>query len=211
MQTEVKGSNPGHNEMLGRKYPPISRQFTSFFCVSQSSRLLLSISYIVLECSFFFFPLFFGLSLVICFLLHTVLCLVQFISVVNSFYTWPVLLVWEMFLSCFSYVFFSSSRGWRGLRGPGEWYELFAGEPVHHLQCSADRVHPTTAQRTVLVLTPTPPPPPPSSSYTTQPAKAGSPLALKPYLPRAALLFILICGLTSNWSPTVTTHAHPCC
>lgn len=123
-------------------------------------------------------------------------------------YSYGSILHVEVFLSQLSDVVFSSFRRWRGLGGLGEWYELLAREPLLHLWWSADRVYPTTAQRTDLCYTPPPPPPPPSSSlHTTQPATAGSPLThTKPCLPRAA-----ICDLTPNRPQTVTAHAHPRC
>lgn len=101
-----------------------------------------------------------------------------------------------------------SSRGWRWFRGPGEWYELVAGEPVLHLQWPADRVHPTTAQWTERFLAPTPPPP---SSHAAQPAPAGSALTrAKPHLPGAGNV-LLACRLVPPEPPAVTTHAHSRC
>lgn len=91
----------------------------------------------------------------------------------------------------------SPVRGWRGLGGPGEWYELVAGEPVLVWQRSADRVHPAAAQQPELLLT--------RPSHTEQPAPAASHCA---GLPRVAF------HLANRWAtphrpPTLTAHAHP--
>lgn len=119
------------------------------------------------------------------------------------FFTSDFSLFQSMICPCLSV----SSRGWCRFRGPGEWYELLLGELVLHLQWSADRVHPTTPQWTALFLTATPPS---SSSHATQPASARSALTrAKPHLPGAH--FLLVHGLTPNWPPTVSTHAHPGC
>lgn len=105
------------------------------------------------------------------------------------------------------------SRGWCWFRGPGQWYELLPGEPLLHLQWSADRVHTVTSQWTAVFFPPPTPPPAPSPSsppHPAQPAETQPPIGrAEPRLPRAALL--LVCGLPPDWPPTVAAHAHPRC